>query len=110
MNCVFCQIVSGKIAATIVKSGDYYLAFRDINPQAPTHILVIPRQHYSCLADVRNAEILGSLFHAAADIASELNLDGGFRLVVNTGAQAGQSVFHLHIHLLGGRTMHWPPG
>lgn len=110
MICVFCKIVSGEIPASIIKSSDDYVAFRDLNPQAPTHILIIPKKHFSTLADVRNANLLGSLFQAGAEIAAELALENGFRLVVNTGPDGGQTVFHLHIHLLGGRRMHWPPG
>ena len=110
MNCVFCQIAAGKLPADIVKRTDDYVAFRDRHPQAPAHILIIPRQHYSSLAEVKNNALLGSLFQAAAEIAAEQQLDRGFRLVVNTGSDGGQTVFHLHLHLLGGRIMHWPPG
>jgi len=110
MNCIFCKIVSGEIPAKLVKSGDDYVAFRDLSPQAPTHILVIPKQHHSSLADVRDPSLLGSLFFAAGEIARDEGLDKGYRLVVNSGPDGGQTVFHLHIHLLGGRSMDWPPG
>lgn len=110
MNCLFCKIVEGQIPAQLVKDDEHYLAFKDINPQAPCHILLIPKVHYSSIADVRDTNLLGSLFAAATEIASEEKLDKGFRLVVNTGAEAGQTVFHLHIHILGGRNMGWPPG
>ncbi len=110
MNCIFCKIVTGQIQVNIVKSSDDYMAFNDLNPQAPTHILIIPKEHYSALPDVRDANLLGSLLQAASEIAAEQGLENGFRLVVNTGPDGGQTVFHLHIHLLGGRSMHWPPG
>jgi histidine triad (HIT) family protein len=110
MNCIFCKIAAGEIPANIVKKGDNYVAFRDLNPQAPTHVLIIPKEHFSGLPDVRDANLLGSLMQAAAEIAAELGLDNGFRCVVNTGTEGGQTVFHLHIHLLGGRNMEWPPG
>ncbi len=110
MNCIFCKIASGEIPSNLVKSGDDYVAFRDLNPQAPTHILLIPKQHYSGLPDVRDPNLLGKLFSAAAEIAQEQGLEKGYRLVVNTGEDGGQTVFHLHLHLLGGRTLNWPPG
>ncbi len=109
-NCLFCKIVSGNIPAKLVKSGDNWVAFSDINPQAPTHILVIPKEHYSALHEVKDANVLGKLFQAAAEVAEDQRLEAGYRLVVNTGADGGQTVFHLHIHLLGGRNMDWPPG
>jgi histidine triad (HIT) family protein len=110
MNCIFCKIASEEIQANVVKKGENYVAFRDLNPQAPTHVLIIPKEHHSGLPDVKDANLLGSLFQVAAEIAAELGLDNGFRLVVNTGPEGGQTVFHLHIHLLGGRSMQWPPG
>jgi len=110
VSCLFCKIVAGEIPAKLVKTGESYLAFRDINPQAPTHILLIPKEHFASLPDVKDAKLLGTLFQAAAEIAAEEKLDKGFRLVVNTGAESGQTVFHIHIHILGGRPMEWPPG
>lgn len=110
MNCIFCKIVAGEIPAQLVKSGETYLVFKDLSPQAPTHLLIIPKEHFSDLRELKDEKIMGSLFCAAAQIASELNLDNGFRLVVNTGTEGGQTVLHLHIHLLAGRNMHWPPG
>lgn len=109
-DCLFCKIAGGQIPAKLVKNTETYAAFRDINPQAPTHILIIPKEHFNDITDVRDANLLGSLFQAAKDIASEEKLDNGFRLVVNTGSDGGQTVIHLHIHLLGGRNMTWPPG
>ena len=109
-GCIFCQIIAGQIPSTTVSDGDDYRAIRDVNPQAPTHILIVPRDHYADVCEVEDAGLLGRLFQAAASVAKSEGLDSGFRLVVNTGAQAGQTVFHLHIHLLGGRSMHWPPG
>ncbi len=109
-DCLFCKIAGGQIPAKVVKETDSYMAFRDINPQAPTHILVIPKSHFADVSQVKDAQLLGSLMQAAAGIAAEEKLGNGFRLVVNTGADGGQTVFHLHIHLLGGRSLDWPPG
>jgi len=113
-DCLFCRIVAGEIPAQVVKRSPTALAFRDINPQAPTHVLVIPTRHLSAVRDARGEDgerLLGGLLAFAAELATELGLDGrGYRLVTNTGAEAGQSVDHLHLHLLGGRKMTWPPG
>ena len=112
MSCLFCRIIAGELPATIVYRDDDVIAFRDVNPQAPTHILVIPKRHIASIADTQDgdAELLGRLITVAKQIAQTEKLSAGYRLVVNTGTQAGQSVFHLHVHLLGGRAMHWPPG
>lgn len=111
MNCLFCKIVAGEIPAKLVKSGKTYTAFRDINPQAPCHILIIPNSHYSSIEDPElNGEIMAELMLAAREIAKEEKLAEGFRLVINTGNDGGQTVFHLHLHLLGGRSLSWPPG
>jgi histidine triad (HIT) family protein len=110
MNCIFCKIVKGEIPANKVKEGDNYFAFNDINPQAPTHILIIPKEHFADLTEVKDANLLGHLVQAAGDLAKELKLEKGFRVVINTGSDAGQTVFHLHLHLFGGRIMQWPPG
>lgn len=113
MSCLFCRIVAGEIPAQVVYSDDNVIAFRDINPQAPTHILIIPRTHLESLNDapVHDAAMLGALFHAVAQIAAQEGIAAsGYRTVINTGAGAGQSVFHLHLHLLGGRGLAWPPG
>ena len=112
MSCLFCRIIAGELAATIVYRDDDVIAFRDVNPQAPTHILVIPTRHIASIADTQDndADLLGRLIIVAKQVAQTEKLSAGYRLVVNTGTQAGQSVFHLHVHLLGGRAMHWPPG
>ena len=111
-DCLFCRIVAGEIPATKVHEDDLVIAIRDINPQAPTHVLVIPVAHVASAADLTEADgpLLGRLFAVAADLARREGLDGGWRLVSNVGADGGQSVDHLHVHLLGGRPMTWPPG
>ena len=112
-NCLFCRIGRGEVPADIVHEDDLVLAFRDINPKAPTHILLTPRNHVKSAADLDqpDAEMLGRLFAVAAQLAREAGIaDRGFRLVTNSGPAAGQSVDHLHFHLLGGRSMGWPPG
>ena len=110
-SCLFCRIVRGEIPARIVREDDHTVAFRDIDPKAPTHILVIPRVHVASLGEARDAELVGRVMLAAAEIAESEGLtEGGYRMVVNTGAAAGQTVHHLHVHLLGGRKLHWPPG
>ena len=113
MSCLFCDIIAGNIPADIVFEDDHLLAFRDLNPQAPVHILIIPKKHISGLdnAGDDDRELLGMITLRAAQIASETGIDEtGFRLVVNSGSDAGQEVDHLHFHLLGGRKMSWPPG
>jgi histidine triad (HIT) family protein len=110
-DCLFCRIVAGEIPATIVKRTEDAVAFRDIDPRAPTHVLVIPTRHVAAVRDAADDGLLGGLLRFAAGVASELGLDaGGYRIVTNTGKDAGQSVDHLHFHLLGGRKMTWPPG
>lgn len=109
-TCLFCKIIAREIPATIVKESDTFLAIADINPQAPVHLLIIPKHHYADITKAESAPELGRLFHEAVTIAQEKDLQAGFRLVVNTGKESGQTVFHLHIHLLAGRAMHWPPG
>jgi histidine triad (HIT) family protein len=112
MPCLFCKIMAGEIPSKKVFEDDRAYAFRDINPQAPTHILVVPRKHIGSLteADAQDQELLGYLHLVAARIAGSERLSAGFRTVINTGNDGGQTVDHLHIHLLGGRSMHWPPG
>ncbi len=113
MSCIFCEIIAKKIPAEIVFEDDHLLAFRDLNPQAPVHILLIPKKHISGLdrAEETDRELLGRLAAAAARIAEEEGIGKtGFRLVVNSGPAAGQEIDHLHFHLLGGRKMSWPPG
>ena len=113
-DCVYCKIANGSIPADIVARGDDAIAFRDLDPKAPVHVLAIPTRHVSAVRDVSGPEgelFLGSLFRFAATVASALGLDDrGYRLVANTGPDGGQSVFHLHVHILGGRPMGWPPG
>jgi histidine triad (HIT) family protein len=117
-DCLFCRMVAGEIPADVVHETDRTLAFRDINPQAPTHVLVIPKDHHRNLGALAAAdpELLGAVVRAAADVARQEGLvaDGGaepgYRVVTNTGPQAGQSVDHLHLHVLGGRHLGWPPG
>jgi len=109
-NCLFCSIHNKEINAPFIYEDDVAFAIKDINPQAPTHVLVIPRQHVDNVAKVEDRALMGALFYAAARVAEQENLGDGFRLVVNTGADGGQTVNHLHIHVLGGRSMVWPPG
>jgi histidine triad (HIT) family protein len=112
-ECLFCRIVAGEIPATIVHDDELVLAFRDINPMAPTHILVIPRRHIASAADLTEEDgpLLGRLFSVATALARQEGVGAsGFRLVTNVGPDAGQSVDHLHLHLLGGRKLAWPPG
>ena len=113
-DCIFCRIVAGEIPAQVVARTDDALAFRDLNPQAPVHVLVVPTRHVESARDAEGeagALLLGRTIQLATRVARELDLDAaGYRLVANTGAGAGQSVFHFHVHLLGGRAMHWPPG
>ena len=110
--CLFCGIVAREIDADIVQESDGLVAFRDINPMAPTHILVIPKEHLDSIQELeeQHAELLVEVFAVVDEIASREGLSGGYRVVTNVGSDAGQSVHHLHWHLLGGRTMAWPPG
>ena len=109
--CLFCRIVRKEIPATLVLENEHVIAFRDIDPKAPTHVLVVPREHITTLDEATDARVLGELMLGAATIArSEGLVNGGYRTVVNCGADAGQSVFHVHLHLLGGRKLSWPPG
>ena len=112
MACLFCKIVAGEIPSKKVFEDDRVYAFRDINPQAATHILVVPRKHVASLAETsaEHQEMLGYLHLVAARIAKSEGLSQGFRTVINTGPDGGQTVDHLHVHLLGGRAMLWPPG
>lgn len=112
-DCIFCKIAEKKIPAKIIHEDDLSLAFEDITPQAPVHTLIIPKKHISTTLEVseEDSALIGHLVRTAATIAKNKGIDGkGFRLVMNTNADAGQTVFHLHLHLLGGRAMHWPPG
>ena len=111
-DCLFCRIVAGEIPSTIVRETESTVAFRDINPQAPTHVVVVPRQHYPNAYELARADpaLAGALLDAAGAIAEQEGITDGYRIVFNTGAKAGQSVFHVHCHVLGGRPMAWPPG
>jgi len=112
-DCLFCDIVDGKIKANVVYQDDALVAFKDIAPKAPVHILIIPRKHIVSVSDIaeQDRDLIGQIFQVAAKLAREQGIaEGGYRVVVNSGPDAGQSVFHLHYHLLGGRQMSWPPG
>ena len=112
-DCLFCKIISREIPGAIVYEDERILAFNDINPQAPTHVLLVPKRHITSLTDlsVEDDQLVGELVRRAAAIARERGISaGGFRTVFNTNRDAGQSVFHIHLHLLGGRNMTWPPG
>ena len=112
-DCLFCKMVAGEIKPDTVYEDDDVLAFRDINPQAPTHVLVIPKRHISTINDLSDtdAELVGKLYLAAKQVGQIDNIsDSGFRTVMNCNEGAGQSVFHIHLHVLGGRGMQWPPG
>ena len=110
-DCLFCRIVRGDIAVPFVYETPDCVAFRDINPQAPLHVLVVPRAHVASLNDARDPAFIGKLSLAAAEIARREGIAGrGYRTVMNTNADAGQTVFHVHLHLLGGRALSWPPG
>jgi histidine triad (HIT) family protein len=112
-SCLFCRVARGEIPAKIVHQDDRLVAFRDIDPKAPTHVLIIPREHVATLNDLTpdHRDLIGAMHLLAAQLArSEGIADTGWRVVMNCGSDGGQSVFHLHLHLLGGRALHWPPG
>jgi len=111
-DCLFCKIAAKRIPAKIVYEDEDVFAFADINPQAPTHLLVCPKRHFASLHGAEEADqaVLGKMALVAAELARERKLEDGYRTVINTGTRAGQTVFHLHMHLLGGRTFDWPPG
>lgn len=112
-NCIFCKIIDRKVPSTIVHEDDFAVAFEDLNPQAPVHTLIVPKKHISEIHDITVAdrELIGHLFFVARTIASKKGLDrNGYRMVINNGAGAGQTVFHIHLHLLSGRRFVWPPG
>lgn len=112
-DCMFCGIANGKIKANLIYHDDAVVAFKDIAPKAPTHVLIIPRKHIVSVSDIEDQDqpLIGQIFQVAARLARDLGIaDSGYRVVVNSGPDAGQSVFHLHYHLLGGRQMSWPPG
>lgn len=111
-NCLFCKIVRGAIPSKKVYEDEYTFAFEDIDPKAPTHVLVVPKKHLAGLkeANSADAEIVGRCHLTAAKIARERRIEDGYRTVLNVGPRSGQSVFHLHVHLIGGRDLAWPPG
>ena len=112
-DCIFCRIIERKIPSKVVHEDDETFAFEDINPQAPTHVLVIPKRHVPTVSDLQPSHdaLVGRLHRVAAKIAQERGIAaGGYRIVLNTNRDAGQTVFHVHLHLLGGRQMQWPPG
>jgi histidine triad (HIT) family protein len=111
-DCLFCRIVAGDVPAELVRETETTVAFRDVNPQAPVHVLVVPRAHHRNVAALASADpqLATSLLQACADVAEQEGVAEGYRLVFNTGGQAGQSVFHVHGHVLGGRRFTWPPG
>ncbi|MGH9513777.1 MAG: histidine triad nucleotide-binding protein [Terriglobales bacterium] len=111
-DCIFCRIISGEVPSKKVYEDDYVFAFEDLNPQGPTHVLIIPKKHIVGLkeASAEDAEIIGRCHIAAAQIGRQRGIENGYRTVLNVGPGAGQSVFHLHVHLIGGRKLGWPPG
>jgi len=112
-DCLFCKMVAGEIQPDVVLENEHVLAFRDLNPQAPTHILIIPKKHIASINDLNDSDapLLGQMYLAAQKIAQQEALsESGYRTLVNCGADGGQTVFHVHLHLLGGRVMGWPPG
>ncbi|RLD16534.1 MAG: histidine triad nucleotide-binding protein [Caldiserica bacterium] len=112
MECIFCKIIKREIPSEIVKEDDLAIAFKDINPQAPVHILIVPKKHIASISEMKEEDenLIGHLFNMAREIAQELGLSSGYRLVINNGKDAGQEVFHIHLHLLSGRKFSWPPG
>ena len=111
-DCLFCRIVRGEVPSAKVYEDEYTLAFEDLHPQGPTHVLVIPKKHIPGLKEAKSedAELVGRCHLAAAEIARQRSIEDGYRTVLNVGPRAGQSVFHMHVHLIGGRTLQWPPG
>lgn len=112
-DCLFCRIIQKKVPAKIIHEDDEVLAFEDINPQGPVHILVIPKKHIPTSLDIKPEDhaLVGKLFQVAGSVARERGIaERGFRMVVNTNPDSGQDVYHLHLHIIGGRRMHWPPG
>jgi histidine triad (HIT) family protein len=113
MGCIFCEIVEKKRTAKIVHEDEFAIAFEDVNPQAPVHTLVVPKKHISTTLDMEEEDkgLIGHLFHVANKVARNRGIEErGFRLVMNCNPESGQTVFHIHLHVLGGRFMHWPPG
>lgn len=110
-DCLFCKIVKGELPADVVRESDYCIAFRDIAPQAPTHVLVVPKKHYRSMNDMPDGSVLGAMAMLARSVVKDLGIaETGYRAVINTGEHGGQTVEHIHMHILGGRTLTWPPG
>lgn len=111
-DCLFCRIIEGEIPAKKVYEDEYTLAFEDISPQAPTHVLIVPKKHIRGLKEAQadDAVVVGRLHLVAAEIGRQRGIEGGYRTVLNVGPKSGQSVFHMHVHLIGGRDLRWPPG
>lgn len=112
MDCIFCKIIAGEIPSSKVYEDEQVLAFRDIEPQAPFHVIIIPKQHIASAAEINgdNSHLIAKVFETAAKIAAAEGLDNGFRIVNNCGAEGGQTVGHIHFHMLAGRMLAWPPG
>jgi len=111
IDCIFCKIIAKEIPGTIVAENEHAVAFRDLHPAAPTHVLVVPRKHVESLIDASDRDLLGNVMLLAREVAKHEGLEAkGYRIAINNGAGVGQSVFHLHLHVLGGRAMSWPPG
>ena len=108
-DCIFCKIANKEIPSSFVYEDEHTIAFNDLNPQAPTHILVIPKEHYASLNELDNEQVMSALFTAVKNVTKQLNIKE-YRTVINTGESAGQTVFHMHIHILAGRPLKWPPG
>ncbi|MGR9106655.1 MAG: histidine triad nucleotide-binding protein [Gammaproteobacteria bacterium] len=109
-DCIFCKMVQGEISPDLVFENDKVLAFRDINPKAPVHVLVIPKQHIATLDEIDDQELAGQLLLSVREVAERLGLSKGYRVAINCKAEGGQEVYHLHLHVLGGRQLTWPPG
>lgn len=111
-NCIFCEIIAGEMAVEKIFENDEVMAFYDINPQAPEHFLVVPKRHIARPSEILESDeaLVGQVIHTATRLANKLGLSNGFRMVINNGEDSGQTVFHLHVHVLGGRRMTWPPG
>jgi histidine triad (HIT) family protein len=109
-NCLFCKIIDGQIPSQKLSEDDHSIAIADVNPQAPVHLLIMPKKHVASITALESSELTAHLFQKAKQLAAEMKLEKGFRIVVNTGNDGGQTVHHLHIHLLGGRAFGWPPG
>ena len=109
-DCIFCKIANKEIKTEFILETDDYVSFNDLNPQAPFHALVIPKEHFSSLNDLENIELMGKLLEGVQKTAEKLGIKENYRTVINTGKEAGQAVFHVHVHVLGGRPLTWPPG